>query len=733
MREKLILCILIIGVIVVPVVSGGVHPKPGDVCLVLGGGGARGLAHIGVLKALEEEGLTPDCIVGNSSGAMIGSLYCAGYSAHEIEELFLNVDLPNMINDFPNRKYVDYDGKKSPKTLSIKAEFRQSSIHFPMGLISGQKIRKELSLAYTRIGVQDIHDFDHLPIPFRCVATDLKRSKIHVFEKGNLSNAVRASIAIPMVFDPVLLDDMVLVDGMVLNNIPVDIAKSMGYQNIIAVNVTGNLPPEAKQLNNFIQILDESMTMARYEKDQRLLAEADIALLPDVLGYSVSDFNLTEDIMQKGYECARTHMKELTMLFHASTKKQPPIRPIQWKYDVPLTDIGVKGTRRKSHRDVLRKSRASVGKPLSLEQVDESIDNIYALDKYQFVDYEMLYHTGVAQLNYIVEEKPKSSLSVSLHYDSDYQILGNGKFLHRNIFGTSSDLSIELLVGQLKNARISLESPFPLWSALNLKSQIYFTATPHKVLKEDTLMEVFREKHYGISAGTVLNLGHTAGIYSSFHAEFIDTVSIGYFDEKEKTKNTFFRFGAGIDTLDRWFFPESGIALDAYVEKGFRFLGTDLDYTQVRGISEFYLPITRNNVMHLSGSVSYSWNIPSYLVYFAGGQNYMTQSSQPLPGYAVDELYGKDIWRTEIEFRRKFSKEMLGMIDASYLFFKYGVAGVRLPEVVGDTLNLNTPYQFFHGVGMGVAVSSLMGPMRVFVGIGESGRFRWIISIGPDF
>jgi len=111
----------------------------------------------------------------------------------------------------------------------------------------------------------------------------------------------------------------------------------------------------------------------------------------------------------------------------------------------------------------------------------------------------------------------------------------------------------------------------------------------------------------------------------------------------------------------------------------------------------------------------------------------MTQSSQPLPGYAVDELYGKDIWRTEIEFRRKFSKEMLGMIDASYLFFKYGVAGVRLPEVVGDTLNLNTPYQFFHGVGMGVAVSSLMGPMRVFVGIGESGRFRWIISIGPDF
>jgi NTE family protein len=705
-------------------------PSPSGVCLVLSGGGARGLAHIGVLRAMEERGLIPDCIIGNSAGAIVGALFCAGYSTDDIERMLNELDIPNLFNDFPDRRRLDYDEKKSSRVLAIGVEFRDSSIHLPRGILSGHKVLQELNLAFARIGVSHIHDFDRLPIRFRCVAADLKHGRLHVFRSGRLAMAVRASMSIPLVLDPVRMDGMVLVDGMVLNNVPVDVARDLGYEKIIAVNVTGSLPAEKKQLNSFVQILDESLTLARLEKDRRLLELASVVLQPDVLDYSLADLDSMGRLIEAGHGCATATMTELEALFETSGGR--PERPRPWKYTQPLNAIGVRGAPPDQAPRILHKSSVRSGDRLSEENLKTSLENIYAMDRHRFVDIDLLYGEGFAQLDYIVEEKPKSTVSVSLHYDSDYEILGYGKYVHRDFLGTYHQLSFSVLTGQLDDIRLSLESPLPA-APLRLQTGLYFQGTPHEIKSDGRLLEVFREKHYGLSLGTLLSLGQTAGLYGAFHYEKIDTVSVGFFDEEDKHHNTFFRFGGGFDTLDKWQFPNRGIALDLYAEKGFRLWGSDLDYIKLKGTGDLYIPLTARNVLHLGAAAVYSRRIPNYLVEFVGGQNYMSQASIPLPGYDVDELYGKDLWRTELELRRQYPLRVPGIVDGAYVFLKYGVAGIRLPDQSQLLHVLDVPIQVFHGGGMGLALETSLGPVRLFFGAGERGRFNFSFSVGPDF
>jgi len=709
------------------------EPSPAGVCLVLSGGGARGLAHIGVLRALEERGFVPDCIVGNSAGAIVGSLYCAGYSTTEIERLITELDVAELFNDFPERRRLAYDEKHDPRVLALRAEFRDGSLQLPRGILSGHKVLTQLNLAFTRRGVSHIHDFDRLPIRFRCVAADLKHGRLHVFRSGRLGMAVRASMSIPLVMDPVLLDDMVLVDGMVLNNIPVDVARNMGYTRIIAVNVTGAVPAEKKQLDNFVQIMDESLTLARLEKDRRLLEMASVVLQPDVLDYSLAELEQMKEIIDAGYRCARADMAALSALFAGTRVRQPPPLEQSMPYNQPLRDVGVRGASATRSADILRQSRLEGGDILTEDRLADSLASIYALDRFRFVDMALLYGDGRARLDFIVEEKPKASVSVSLRYDSDYDILGYGRYVHHNLLDTSHQLSFSVLTGRIDDIRLALETPLPPHRPWQLRAEAYFRSTPHEIQSDGRLVEVFEEEHYGVSLGTRLNLGHSAGLHAALHVERLNTVSVGFFDEAGRHDHTFVRFGGGIDTLDQWQFPRRGIAFHINADKGFRLGGTDLDYLKVSGSGDLYLPLSRRNVLHFNARAVYGRRIPAWLVEFVGGQNYLSHASIPLPGYDVDELYGKDLWLAGVEWRRQYPVKLPGMVDGGYFFVKYGVTGIRLPEPSLFTQDLDSPLAIFHGGGAGLALETLLGPVRLFAGIGEQGRYHFSFSMGPDF
>src|SRR5690606_119645 len=209
-------------------------PKTG---LVLSGGAARGLAHIGVLKALEEQGVRIDAVAGTSMGAVIGGLYAAGYTVPELEKLALTLNWQEVLSDDPARRDVPFRRKQDDRDFLVKRKlsFRDDgSLGLPLGVIQGQNLA--LLLERLLVHTSDTRDFDRLPIPFRAVATDIANDKKVIFSSGHLPQAIRASMSIPAVFAPVEIDGRLLVDGGMVDNIPMDVARSMGVERLIVVD-----------------------------------------------------------------------------------------------------------------------------------------------------------------------------------------------------------------------------------------------------------------------------------------------------------------------------------------------------------------------------------------------------------------------------------------------------------------------------------------------------------------
>ena len=218
------------------------RPQSPRVGLVLSGGGARGAAHIGVLKVFEQEGIPIDCIAATSFGSLVGGLYSLGYSAGEIEEIMSGQDWDSVFTDAPQRRLTRLLDRRDARH-QVRISFREWNPELPTGLLEGQRLMETLDRFITDRLLRADYDFDRLPIPFRAVATNLIDGKTYVFRKGSMTEALRASMAIPLLFTPLEKDGMLLADGGLTDNLPVDVVLGMGADIVIAVDVTSRLLP----------------------------------------------------------------------------------------------------------------------------------------------------------------------------------------------------------------------------------------------------------------------------------------------------------------------------------------------------------------------------------------------------------------------------------------------------------------------------------------------------------
>lgn len=281
--------------------------KRPTVCLVLSGGGARGVAHVGVIKELEKHHIPIDYIVGTSIGGIIGGLYASGYSTEELEALVDTTDWNYVLS-------LTQDNERNDLYLSHKvaADRKQLSIRFdglkpilPSALSSGQRLTNFINQLTLQSLYHPIQSFDDLKIPFRCVSTDLISGRQIVFASGNLSEALRASISIPLLYNPLKKDSLELTDGGLLSNIPVDVARSLGADIIIAVNAVSPLRT-ATQLNNPWEVTDQIVNIMAQEKNRRALDSATIVITPDLGAYPTLDFSNLSFVKQQGMFAART-------------------------------------------------------------------------------------------------------------------------------------------------------------------------------------------------------------------------------------------------------------------------------------------------------------------------------------------------------------------------------------------------------------------------------------------
>ena len=293
------------------------QPKVG---LVLSGGGAKGFAHIGVIKELEKAGVQVDYVAGTSMGAIVGAMYAAGYSADQINYLVDNTDFSGILQDIIPRRDKPYFQKayQEKHAISLPINLKEGSVGLPLGLSRGQNALNLLTQVFAP--VQEVEDFKLLPIPFFCIATDIETGDEVVLEKGSLPLAVRASASFPTLLNPVEIDDKILVDGGVVDNFPVDKMKEKGVDIIIGVNVQGQLY-NRNELSSVSSILSQIISFKIYEKVDEQVKLVNIYIRPKVADYGVTSFEDKDEILAEGVKAAVKYREVFNEISSLQTEK----------------------------------------------------------------------------------------------------------------------------------------------------------------------------------------------------------------------------------------------------------------------------------------------------------------------------------------------------------------------------------------------------------------------------
>ncbi len=281
--------------------------------LALAGGGAKAAASLGVLKVLQEEGLRISAIAGTSMGAGVGGFYAAGYPPDEIARIFSSNDWNDIFNDTPVRAFQTQEQKEAGSRYLLEFTFQDGRLSPPTGLSAGQKLTNLLAAKTLAASFEANLDFGRLRIPFRAVATDLETGEPVVLDHGLLHEAMRASAAIPVMFQPVEFQGRLLVDGGLVNNLPVDVARSMGMDVVIAVDASSKLETRERLLSLF-EILSQSVSLPVRRETERQAVRADLVITPDTSAYSFTDFPDIPAIMRAGEDAARAALPRIREL-----------------------------------------------------------------------------------------------------------------------------------------------------------------------------------------------------------------------------------------------------------------------------------------------------------------------------------------------------------------------------------------------------------------------------------
>jgi predicted acylesterase/phospholipase RssA len=325
MRIKLILSLFILTSIIgcsdIDQAFGLERPRIG---VALSGGSVLGFAHVGALEVIDSLRIPVDCIAGTSMGGIVGGLYATGRSAADIEKLALDVRWEQLFSDQPSRDVLPYFQRKKTGRYQLSFQLKGFVPTIPSGIITGQNISMMLTgLTYT---YDDMESFDHLPVPFRCVAVDLITGDEVVLDNGSLAKAMRATMSIPSIFTPVSYNNYLLIDGGVLNNFPVDVAKEMGADIVIGLNL--GFPEKTRSdYDNLLEVLDRTSEIPGMERRRENIELADIYIEEDVTGYSVTDFDRDriKGIIQRGSDAARANIDKLIELRDMLAQFEEPL------------------------------------------------------------------------------------------------------------------------------------------------------------------------------------------------------------------------------------------------------------------------------------------------------------------------------------------------------------------------------------------------------------------------
>lgn len=730
---SLVLCLLVSGLYAgIPDASNTKRPK---VALVLCGGGAKGAAHVGVLKVLEEAGLHVDMVVGTSIGGIIGGMYSMGYNAEKMDTIIRHLDWPYLLSNTTVRKDASFNIKMMDQIFLIKIPFytitqnkekgkekgkskELPETQLPAGFVNGQNILSLLTGLSG--GYQDSIDFKNLPIPFTCIATDLATGEEVILDSGYLPAAMRATMAIPGFFSPVTIDGKVLVDGGTVNNFPTDVAKQLGADIIIGVDIQNDLF-KADQLKSITQVFSQIIGLMGNTKYMENVKLADIYIKPDVEGFSTFSFNseAIDSLITNGYIAALEKKPELEALAReiasygkVTRKRIPPVATEIIKDTFKVATIEVKGVTPADAKWLLKKGHLKEGTYITGDQINRAISIFYGTNAFASVSY-LMQNTGDkngAKLVIYFKRGPANIFAVGARFDSEEAaalLLHLG--LHtRDLFG--SQLGITGRLSYNPYGRLDYSYVFKDFPKVNVSYM--FKSTDMNIYERGELsnyMAFYSNKvEVSLSNRYLRNFDFQGGIrFESFnYRHFLSNSELSDVHLKAESYLSYF-FNARMDDRDSKYFPKRGMAIDADVAFFLPGFNKDNSFfsTLKLNLAAAITPADRFSILPALYYRSFIGRT-NYLPYinFAGGSEYGRYISQQIPFIGINyaNVFKQNIIVGRIDLRGRIGKNhyIYGMVNymrngdkIEQMFNKYGLG--------------------YWGVGVKYAYDTPLGPMSL--------------------
>ena len=704
-------------------------------CLVLSGGGARGTAHVGVLREIEALQIPVDCIVGTSMGAIVGGLYASGLSPERIERAFLDADWRELFTDRPPRKNVPFRRKQDDdrSLFGFELGVGRGGLKLPSGLVAGQKL--DFLLKRLTLHTAGARTFDDLAIPFRAIATDLSSGRMVVLDRGNLAGALRASMAVPGVFTPVVRDGMTLVDGGLVRNLPVDVARSLGAGIVIAVDVT--MPPElAPDDASVVRVASQTidlLTEQNVQEQRDLLGADDVLIRPDLDAVKAIDFDSGAAAIDLGVDAARAARDRLERLsrpgeFETWRQRHRESGGSTGEI-VVLDEVAVTGLERVDPRRVVARVRTLPGRPLELDTLSGDLERVYEMGDFESVAFTLQREDDDRNvLSIRAREKSwgPSYLRFGLALEADFE--GRGEFValanytatNLNRFGAEWNSFIS--VGEINGIETELYQPLDY-------SGLWFVAPHARVQRaREDLIDPTGVSRFRIDGSEVgFDLGAQFRNYGEIRVgvrrgRIKADLESGPFPEPELRIDTGGWIGQlVIDQFDNANFPRRGSfgSIELYLSR--RSLGADEDYDRMEVAYGEARSFHRNTLV---GFLRYGSGLGSEIPFYDG---FDLGGFLNLSGVEPGQLVGPVLGFAQLVYYREIARLPGGIGEGFYVGLSAEAGNIWPSTSEADLGDLRPAGAVFAGL------DTLFGPLYLGYGRADGGEDSFYLFLGRPF
>ena len=680
------------------------RPKIG---IVLSGGGAKGLAHIGALKVIEESGLPIDYIGGTSMGGIIGGLYAIGYNSSVLEKLALSQDWNRLVYDDINRRNLSIEEKAEDDLFFVSFPTRASKVVLPSGIIAGQNIENAFNNLCAH--VYNIRDFNQFQIPYLCVAFDINTGKEIVFRSGYLPEALRSTMAIPSIFEPVQKDTMSLVDGGVFNNFPANHVRDMGADIIIGVN-TGFSNSDKEKKSDLFEVMKKTFVWSFGNIEQINNELCDILIKPDLKGLKVSSFNETDSIIARGEKAAMVFFPRLKALADSLNEIYNTV-PGKPSFNPPdsflLKEIKISGLKKVSEKLLTGKLQLEVPSKVTPDMISRAINNAYFSLYFEKVTYEIqeadenLPGSGIS-LNIHVKEREGGLLRVGLNYNSDFKasIILNATF--RNLLLNGSKLSMTFGLGESPRLLVSYFKNNGWKPGLGLDLEInnydiYLYEGSQKVSTLD-----FTDYAARLYTQSIINNSFSLGLGGEFeHINIKPVVS----DITVETQSDEYYNAYGfinLDTYDDMYYPEKGSRFYALYKLVYNRTISPTHFLMYRYDQAISLSKKFTIIPSVYGGITSADSATTAYHFYLGSLNqYFRKGLMPFTGLNFMQVSTRNVAAVGLNLQYNFWKK-------NYLVFRAN-AGITS----WDLYDLIEAENGILGFGLSIGNNSRIGPIEV--------------------